>query len=189
MALPTDQSFGFKAESALRESRQHPRDEKDPGIAPSPAPTTAVGLWHNRQCRGVGGTQPMTWDWLLLCSWSPCLAMPFSMAGVMHVGKAGPGIKIKPAAELAAWAVCAAELAGLRGIRRGEAIWAFGRMGRELLNKEIFLKYIFNTRKSRPSANMELLGAGANTICPLQGWLPSGTPRQGAGEGLLDPPK
>lgn len=34
---------------------------------------------------------------------------------------------------------------------------------------------------------MELLGADANTICPMQGWLPSGTLRQGAGEGLLDP--
>lgn len=63
--------------------------------------------------------------------------MPFSMAGMMHVGKARPGIKIKPPAELAAWAVCAAGLAGLRGIRRGEAIWAFGGMGRGLLNKEI----------------------------------------------------
>lgn len=46
---------------------------------------------------------------------------------------------------------------------------------------------IFNTRKSRPSANTELLGAGANTICPLQGWLPSGTPRQGLGRGCWTP--
>lgn len=62
----------------------------------------------------------------------------------MRVGKAGPGIKIKPPppAELAAWAVCAAGLAGLRGIRRGEAIWAFGGMGRGLLNKEIFYFFL-----------------------------------------------
>lgn len=44
MVLLADQSFGFGAESSLRESRRHPRDEKDPGIASSPAPTTATGL-------------------------------------------------------------------------------------------------------------------------------------------------
>lgn len=63
----------------------------------------------------------------------------------------------------------------------------FCRDGEGVIKQRAGFFYIFNTRKSRPSANMELLGAGANTICPLQGWLPTGTPRQGAGEGLLDP--
>lgn len=134
MALPADQSFGFRAESPFRESRQHPQDEKDPGITSSPAPTAAAGPVPRR---GTGCCSALG---------SPCQAVPFSMAGMTHMGKAGPGIRMKPPPEPAAWAVCAAGLPGLRGIRRREAIWAFAGMGGVIKQRDGFLIFLTPAR-------------------------------------------
>ena len=165
---------------------QTPRDEKDHGVAACPALTVAVGLAARSPCPGAGH-----------CSFLPvpsraARGLPFSVAGAVRVGKAGPGIKNKnPPGDGCVGCVCSQGWSGCEGsvpctasARRGEAIWALAETGRGLLNKELGFFFIFNTRESRPAASAEPFGAGANTICLLQGWLP---PRRLALPGERDP--
>lgn len=147
---------------------QTPRDEKDHGVAACPAPTAAVGLAVHSPCRGAGH-----------CSFLPvpsraARGLPFSVAGVVHVGKAGPGIKNKnPPSDGCVGRVCCRGWPGCGGsvprkasARRGEAIWAFGEMGRGLLNKELFFFHFSHTRE--PSGSQR----GA-TWCWCQRHLPA----------------
>lgn len=193
MELPADQSFGFSTEGALRERRLPSAQNRRPPPPPGREgprrhrcqPTVAVGLVARGPCRGVGHRS------FLPAPSHAAHGLPFSVTGAVRVGKAGPGIKNKkkknPTRRWLRGPCLQPGLTGLRGIRAVYGVSAERRShlgfrgdGEGVIKQRagffFFFLFIFNTRESRPAASAEPLGAGANAICLLQGWLPPATP-------------